>query len=139
MAFEDFAQQYVTLVQDGCMVDAKELVESYQAENGWGPGEEAAIEMMLGGEAVHPPGEPEFMDGLFRHKLTAKSSEFVTERSSVENYREQRLAESYVALCKSGQEDVAEDLRAWAEERVFCGPSASDDFLAAVESLECQV
>ena len=75
MAFEDFAQQYVTLVQDGCMVDAKELVEGYQAAKGWGPGEEAAIEMMLDGEAVYPPGEPEFMDSLFRYKLTAKNRE----------------------------------------------------------------
>lgn len=131
MTFEEFAQTYVTLVQEGCMADAKELVEGYQAENGWGPGEEAAIEMMLDGEAVNPPGEPEFMDGLFRFALKQKSC--------VQNYREQRLAESYVALCKSGQEDVAEGLRAWAEERVFCGPGASEDFLAAVEALECQV
>ena len=113
------------------MADAKELVEGYQAANGWGPGEEAAIKMMLDGDAVYPPGEPEFMDGLFRFALEPANS--------VPDYREQRLAESYVALCKRGQEDVAEDLRAWAEERVFCGPGASEDFLAAVETLECRV
>ena len=53
-----------------------------------------------------------------------------------QNYQEERLAEAYVALCQSGQVEVAESLAAWAGERVFCGPADYGEFQSAVERLE---
>jgi hypothetical protein len=121
--FEEFAADYVEMVQEGLLHEARELAEEFQADNGWGPGEEAAIEMMLQGQASHPAGEPGFNDGLFRHALRPPSAV----------YKYDAMAKAYVTLCRAGREDLAEELAACGRNYIFAGPGADQEFTFAIE------
>jgi len=125
--FEEAAKLYVELIFEGCLDDAKEVIEGYQAGNGWGPAEEEAIEAMLDGAAPYPAGEPEFNEGLFRFALKAPFGAA---------YKYDAMAKAYVALCRAGREDLAEELATCGRNYIFAGPGAGQEFNFAVERFE---